>query len=1265
VHRKELILALALSLIAAGGLCAQDSGSSAQAGPAPAASQTTTASPAANPEPQTVQPSGVVRTASGTAVPGATVRLLETSTGRAWLTWTDENGKFIFPALPAGHYRVEVSQLGFETLSKELDLGTAAPTPIALTLAVATLAELNAAPSVAAPNNTATANPASATPHGAPQTPAPNPNASSATSTNSAANAGNTPAQNPPGTNPGGQGSQGNSRSGNAPSTTTAGGAQGQPGAGGQRRGFQRVGLNGQGQGPGGANGNEPDTSADTNTSAQPESPLGQASSSDSFMMNGTVAMGAGGPDMFGAGQGGFGPGGDNGSMSAASGGTGGPGDQAGGGFGGPGGGGPGGGGPGGGGPGGGGFGGPGGGGGGGFGGRGGGGGGRGGPGQRTSGAQGVGALWGVQRVMRQRINRIHFSFYDGYSNSALNAAPYPLNGKSPTKPESWQERFGGSLGGPLRIPHVYDGRDKTFIFINLESQWNRNTLDQFSTVPTMAERDGDFSGILYPNSTAGVQLFCPATTPIPNCPAGMAIGNQLVSPTTGASLVNPIAAALLQYYPMPTCLTCATENYQLETVVPAHSEIFNIRLIQTISPKINLSVSYGLNDSHSHSFNGFPALEGNTNSLGQTASVGLTENLTKALIHSSTLYFSRSRSQSENLFTNVNDAAATLGITGVSTNPMDYGLPAIGLANFTGIATPAPSLTRNQTWRFVDSLQIIKTKHTISAGFEMRRIDANSLSDPTPNGSFTFTGTLTSQIGAGGVPVANTGFDLADFLLGLPEATKIQYGTPGTYFRSWGFIGYAQDDWRVTSRFTLLYGLRYEGFTPPSELYNHIADLDVNSSFTEVALVLPGQTGPFNGVFPRSLVHGNYDDFSPRLGIAWRPKDKWLAGKHGTTYRAGYGIFYNQSILQQLAREMANQPPFAFAGTFQANTANSLTLADGFPSSGSANTVTNTVAINPNYKIGYAQIWNFSAERQLTNTTSLVLTYTGTKGTDLDLLFGIAGATNLNPGASGQTTTVANTQGFTYDTSGANSIYNALQVRVQKRMSHGLMINGTYTYGKSLDDASSIGGGSQVIVQDFHNVPGQYGLSSFDMRHQLRMNYSYQLPFGDREPYFTRGWKRKAFSDIRFSGNVTLRSGSPFTVLLAQSQVAAQCDILPGVASERANQSGDPQLPSSERTLAEWFNTAAFSEPTGCVGDAPRNSLIGPGSFTWNLGLNREISFGRDGLRRLDLEWNVQNVTNTPTYSGISTSLGSSTFGQVTSVGAMRSMSFLARVNF
>jgi len=870
----------------------------------------------------------------------------------------------------------------------------------------------------------------------------------------------------------------------------------------------------------------------------------------------------------------------------------------------------------------------------------------------------------------------MHYSFYDGYSNSELNAAPYPLTGVEFAKPESWQERFGGNVGGPLRIPHVYDGRDKTFFYINLESQWNRSAVDQFSTVPTAGqfgqpdERTGNFTGITYPNSASPIQLYCPTTNPITGCTAGASLGNEIPS-----GLINPISAALLQYVPLPN-LPGTTRNFQFETVVPANTQLFNIRIVQTISPKINLNVTYNVSDAHGHSFNSFPSLEGNSHTLGQGVTLGLTENLTKAYIHTSTLYFTRSHAESTNLYTDTSaDPAATLGITGVSTNPLDYGLPTIGFSNFTGVSTPAPSQTRNQTWRYVDSLQIIKTKHTISLGFEMRKIDLNSLSDPTPNGSFTFSGSLTSQIGTNGLPVSNTGYDFADFLLGLPDATKIQFGTPGVYFRSWGFIGYAQDDWRVTSHFTVLYGLRYEAFTPPNELYNHIADLDVvyeNSDFVPVALVQPGQTCaqvqllagqtcPFSGTVPRGLVNGDYDHFSPRLGIAWRPTNKILAGKRGTTYRAGYGIFYNQSIYQQLAREMANQPPFAEAGTFQAGATTNLSLGCVFPLTGVESTclstpppsVANTVAINPNYKIGYAQIWNFSAERQVTSTTAVSVTYTGTKGTDLDLLFGIPANTTLN------------TQAFTYDTSGANSIFNALQLRVQKRMARGLMINFTYTYSKSMDDASSIGGGGQVIVQDYHDVLGQYGLSSFDMRNQFHLNYSYQLPFGDREPFFTRGWKRQAFSNWRLSGNITIHSGTPFTILVAQSPTTVACDILPGTSSERANQSGDPQLPSSERTLTEWFNTAAFSLPTGCIGDAPRNSLIGPGGFVWNAGVNRELQFGRDGLRRLDLEWNITNVTNTPTYSGLSTTLGSATFGQVTSVGAMRSMNFLARVNF
>ena len=1245
--------------------------------PSPAAPPTALA---AAPAPVTqIQASGFVHTAAGAGVPGATVRLVETSTGRSWLTWSDENGKFVLPPLPPGHYRIEAAQLGFGSYSEEFDL---APNPAAidLPLAIDTLAEIDAANSAAAAAASAAAATAPAGGEGAAKSGAAvAPSATSASttttganSTASAAGAANSATQSASnssaGKSPGAQSQSANNLQ-RRPGGYGGGSGNGGAGGAGRRGGFQQVGLNGQ---------NQDNSAADTGAES-PEAPAdqgasGQASSSDAFLMTGTVGMGAtGGGDMFGAGQGNFGGGPGNGDTGA----PGGAGDASGagtfggaGGAGGAGGFGGAGGGPGGSGPGGGGFGGGGGGrgGGGGYGGGGGGGrggGGRGGAVGRGGGAQGVGALWGVQRVLRQRINRMHYSFYDTYGSSAFDARPYPLTGVETDKLPSWQEQFGGNIGGPLVIPHIYNGRDKTFFYLNFESDWNRSTLNQFSTVPTLAERGGDFSDVST-GSTGGAvaaQLFCPTLNPVTGCPAGMAMGSQLVSPATHASLINPIAAALLtNYVPQPN-LPGLTDNYEFQTLLPSITDRFNARVNHTISPKLSALVVYSLSDSHSHSYDDFPSLEGNTSTLGQSVQLGLTQNWTKQLINSSNVYFTRSRSESLNLFSNVDDASAALGITGVSTNPMDFGLPAIGFTNFTGINTPAPSLQRSQTWRFVDSLEILKPKHTVTLGYEMRRVDQNSLADPSPNGTFTFDGLLTSEV-SGGTQVAGTGYDLADFLLGLPQATSIRFGTPSVYFRNWAFIGYAQDDFRVTSRFSVLYGLRYEAFTPPDELYNHIADLDVNSTLTEAALVLPGQTGPFHGAFPNSLVRGQWNHFSPRIGIAWRPTNKLLAGKRGTTVRAGYGMFFNESIYHQLATEMANQPPFATVQTLEASTT-ALTLADGFPtmSGGGMNpNLTNTVAVNPNYKIGYAQIWNLSAERQMTANISLVLTYTGTKGTDLDMLLGICGGANQNVETSGQCTLVANSQGFTYDTSGANSIYNALQVRVQKRMTHGLMINGTYTYGKSIDNASTIGGGQQVIVQDINDFEAERGLSSFDVRNMLRLNYSYALPFGDREPFFTRGWKRKAFGDWRVSGSVSAQTGSPYTARVNN----ALCEILPGDFSERADQSGDSALPASGRTLTEWFNTAAFSVPTGtCVGGAARNTIIGPGGFSTNFSVNREVQFGRDALRRLDLAWNVTNLTNTPTFSGLSTVVGSSTFGRVLSAGAMRTMNFTARVNF
>jgi trimeric autotransporter adhesin len=575
-----------------------------------------------------------------------------------------------------------------------------------------------------------------------------------------------------------------------------------------------------------------------------------------------------------------------------------------------------------------------------------------------------------------------------------------------------------------------------------------------------------------------------------------------------------------------------------------------------------------------------------------------------------------------------------------------------------------------------VDSVRWMKTKHTINVGGEIRKMDINRDTDPAPNGQFSFTGLLTSQLSSTGTPVASPsgcgpanpavpciGNDFADFLLGFPANTKVQFGNTSTYFRNWGYVGYASDDWHMFPKFTLTYGIRYEAFTPPTEINGHIANLAVSPDFSTVHCITPVAVvtstltcaqGP-----SASLYHGHYNNWAPRLGIAWQPPGKMFSGQHQMTIRAGYSMFYVESYLNTLSNEMANQPPFAVANTLSTLSGTNptlLTIQNGFPSgASSASTVTNTVAVNPNYQVPYAMIWNASVEYNLTRSTFMEVMYTGTRGVHLDELLGFSLAN------ASQTNTTHNAAGFTYDTTGAFSNLNSLVVRLQKRMSRGLTFTGRYTYSKSLDDASTIGGGGQTVLQNNADPRGDYGLSSFDMRHQFQGNFTMQLPSGERQRFASKGWEKSVFGAFRVNATFTAHSGTPYTVRVFSKNLA--CQNVPGVNSERANQSGDVSL--ANPTVQEWFNTAAFSVPTACTGDAPRNSVTGPGAFTINSGVSKTIQFGRDGLRRLDFSWNTTNLLNHVNYSGLSTVLGSTTFGQITGAGAMRSMQFTTRVNF
>src|SRR5580704_3154352 len=998
---------------------------------------------------------GIVRTSEGTAVPGATVRFIDTSTNKVWQSWTDESGRFEFPQVGAGQYRVEASQLGFVQASLVVQIPLVPPGPIPVVLRVATLDELSATSGSGAPSKPLSAG-------------------------------------NKPGNGQNAGGSSANAAAGNAPGSRRGAGAREQLPAGVTNAireglaggGFEETELTAEGtnpQAPGATGaaaereGQQPDLALATGNNSN--------ATSDSFLLQGTVgqSLATYGPGGFGTGglvpgtpgdQRGQGGGGGRGGAGQLFG-------QNGGGAGGPGGGGPG-------------------------------GGAGGGPG---GGGGGGGMFAGRGRLGRQTVNRVRFSFYDRYDNSAFDAKPYSITGNEVPKPSHYDERFGDNLGGPLKIPHIYNGSDKTYFFVNYQHEIQSSALDTYSTVPTAAERTGDFCGL-------GVTIFNPFSNfSGPRTP----LGNGCEIPT-----INSAAAGLLAFYPQQN-LPGTVQNYLLQTSVPVNNDILNLHVIHTINSKFSLNGGYNLNSQRQNTFGNFPDTAGHQSTLSQAVSLGLSHNWTSRLTETTQLNWSRSRAQilSDNSFTN--NVAGDLGIAGVSAEPLTFGIPSISFTSLSGLNDPLPSLVRNQTLRLSDSLRWVHAKHTITFGGEMRRIQLNSDANPQPRGKFNFTGVLTSQLTATGQPIAPTPqtepfYELADFLLGLPYSTTVQFG-PSMYLRSWDFIGYAQDDWRMNKRFTLLYGVRYEAATPPVDRYDRIANLDLNSSATAVAVVTPGGAGPFNGTFPRALVHGDYGNWAPRIGFSCIPQ--FIKPK--TVVRGGYSIFYNEAIYNTLAQQyLEYEPPFATSENLITSSTQVLTLQNGFPGS---SVISNKGGVNPFYKNGSAQIWTLGTETSFIQNWILDLTYTGTKGTNLDLLR----APNRAPLGTSPLNTqnalqIPDANSFYFDQSGANSIYNGLQVRLVHRFTHGVSLQAFYTFAKSLDNASTIGGTTPVVVQQDGNFAAERGLSSFDVRHQVRVFSVYELPFGEHHRYGNHGWAEHVLGNWRLQNIISWQTGNPVT---------------------------------------------------------------------------------------------------------------------------------------
>jgi hypothetical protein len=859
-------------------------------------------------------------------------------------------------------------------------------------------------------------------------------------------------------------------------------------------------------------------------------------------------------------------------------------------------------------------------------------------------------------------VNRLRGNISEQYTNSVLDAHPYPLNvAESPQIP-SYSEQLGATIGGPLVIPKIYNGGNKTSFFVNYSMTRGKSPFDSFASVPTPAERTGDFSQA---QTTAGTvpKIYNPFScsgTPFCDNPAQFSYNGipNIIPPAS----MDKAALGLLNYIyegspvlPLPN-LPGSIQNFHLQESLPTANDRIMGRIGQQISAKDSLNAMYYFNSARSQSVSTFPALTSTSSVRGQNMSLTEIHTLGPRTINTLTANFNRQRTSLLDPFAYKQDVAGELGIQGIATDPLDWGLPALQFTNFGALNLAIPSLTRNQTFRIMDIFLRNVGKHNIRMGGELRRVQQNALTDPNARGTFAFSGYSTSDFTSNGLPVANTGFDFADFLLGLPQTTSVRFGDTSNYFRSWVYSGFIQDDWRATAHLTILYGLRYEHFDPFTEKYGHLSDLTFGPGFSSPAVV----TGQNPGNLPGSLMRGDDHNFAPRIGLAYRP---W--SQHSLVLRTGYGLFYDGSIYSRIYTNMASQPPFAQASTLVTTPKEVLTLENGFPQLG-PNILSNNYALDPNFRTPYAQTWNFSIEDEIVRNVILSIGYVGTKGTKLDLLQAPNQSAPGAPISTGAPTALQNTLAFTYETSGAASIYHGLQVGLRRQFHGGFSMSGTYTFSRSIDDAASVGGAGRTVAQNYLNLQAERGLSSFDVRNKLLVNHNYQLPFGEQRRWLNKGGTMgRVFGNWQISGITTIQSGTPYT-----AQILGNLSNRAGTAAIsnlRADATGLPvELPRSQRTAEDFFNTAAFSLPAaGEFGDAGRDTIPGPGTVNFNMSLDKLVTFSRERGIRGDFRIASNNIFNTPKFAGLSTVDNGQGFGRVTSVGAMRSVIFSFRLRF
>ncbi len=808
-----------------------------------------------------------------------------------------------------------------------------------------------------------------------------------------------------------------------------------------------------------------------------------------------------------------------------------------------------------------------------------------------------------VNIVTKSGTNRVHGTLFNFLRNDKMDA-----RGFFPTsKPKLRQNQFGGTVGGPVYLPKLYNGKDRTFFFSNYEGIRIRQ--EQFGRfmVPSDEQRTGDLSRDYRGLPLAGA-VRDPAT--------GAAFPGNLI-PT--ARLTRQ-ARAILDYFPRANT-PGQVFNYQVLAPVLTNSDSTLHKIDHRFSPNDVFFArgAYDNRDRPDPEF--FPGFVRRTGLKAYNVVAAHTRIWNPTVVQETRLAFNRSFIFQSDPRENTDfSIQRTLGIPGIPASGQTNGFPSINIGGLSSLGdlTNNPLIQPDQVWQLATNISVNRARHRFKFGFDGRLIRSDRTQGLTVRGQFNFLDN--NPVGSGNA--------FGDFLLGLPQQSALGDRAWTIRMRQTRLAVYALDDWQITPRLTVNVGLRYEPSTPVHDARGEVTGFDFARG-----VPIPMKAGdPF---YPK-----DWNNFAPRVSFAWRPfrGDK-------TVIRGGYGIYYNYTMNLALFR-LGSNPPWATLTNFFADRgAPPITWDNPFPSAvAGAPPPPNYGSLTNDFKAGYSQLRSFHIAHQITENNAIELGYAG------NLALGGDRAVNANDAPPGvgpiqQRRRLPQYGVLTEVRSDSKTFYNSGTAKFTRRFSKGLTVLSSFTFSRTIDQAfSSVAGNpTGTATSQTYSDLSQRGLSSSHRKFVSVTSAVYDLPFR------RSGWAAVAVNGWQLSTITTLQSGGAFAV-----QVLGGVARLNSGSEQRANRLRDGNLPESGRTITRWFDTDAFvAPPMYTFGTEETRTLIMPGLATVDLNIKKAFRF-KEGVQ---LEYRAEffNAFNRTNFNAPGNVLGTPNYGVIAGSGAAR----------